>query len=152
ESGVRTTYRFNDKLYAELHLLHGWKNISDTDAHPALGTKIEYEPNDVWSFAYNNFIGDVEGDRRFHDFIALAELSERFKAALVYDLGSQDNDGDRSYWHGFSLQGRYQLTKKWASAARVEYYSDPDLVLARTATGDAFRASGYSADFDYEIF
>jgi hypothetical protein len=160
ESGAKLTYTNGDgKWLVSGLVLNGWQHIQRPDGNntPALGAQLTYKPNDRFTFNYSNFIGNDKPDeikqwRFFHDFYAIAQLSEKFGLIAGLDIGSEEKPEGVSGWNTWYspiVIVRYTATEKTNIAARVEYYSDENGVIVATQTPNGFKTQGYSANFDY---
>jgi hypothetical protein len=153
ETGVKLSYQFNPNLTGQLHVLRGWQNISN-DSDPALGMQLSYALSKATQLTYNNFIGNENGSRIFHDFIAKTALTDQFNVAAQVDVGRQVQNYERgdAWWWGTALMAQYKITPKIALAGRAEYFNDPHQAIISSVTDRHFDASGLSANIDFEIF
>lgn len=150
ETGIKLTYQFDQNTTGQLHFLRGWQNISNNE-DPALGMQVTHMFQDNFQFTYNNFFGDVAGQRFFHDFIGKLDLTSKLNLALQFDVGSQVQDDQTVWWHGWALLGRYKLSETVALGARLERFSDPHKVVLQTLNSPSYDAVGLSANIDFEV-
>lgn len=101
---------------------------------------------------YNNFIGDVDGQRTFHDFIGKTDLCEDLSVALQVDIGSQEQEDETVWWNGFALLSKYKINEKLALGGRVERFHDPHQVVLASLNGPSINVTGLSANIDYEFY
>lgn len=150
ETGVRFTTKFNDSWSGQLLILNGWQNISETNESKALGTQLNFTPSATLSFTYNTFFGREASFRQFHDLIIKYSPTEVWSYALQADIGFQDEAalGHDASWDGFALIAKRMISKSIGLVSRVEYYSDPKLVLVSTPGGTPFRAWSGSLGVD----
>jgi hypothetical protein len=158
EAGVKATWTASTKLTAQLHVLNGWQNISETNSDKALGVRLDYAASRLLALGYANFIGNEMPDsvpsrlRVFNEgFAALSHGS--LGAWLTFDHGLQARPGGgHSTWYGAALIGRVKVSPTTAVVARVERYVDPDGVIVVTGTPSGFRVSGASFGLDVAPF
>lgn len=151
ETGLKLSYQFDEDTSGQLHLLRGWQNIS-SEADPALGMQLTHALSKSTQITYNNFFGDVDGQRTFHDFITKTDVTENLSLALQADVGSQEQDEETVWWHGFSLMSRYKINPKLFIGGRVERFSDPHQVVLTSLSGPSVNTTGLSANIDYEVY
>jgi hypothetical protein len=158
EAGVRATWQAAAKVEAQLHVLNGWQNISETNEDKALAIRLQWTPAPRLVFAYDNFVGNEMPDsltsrlRVFQEIIARADLNDRTSAAIAFDWGSQrrtTTGSDR--WHGFAALARYRLHPDISLGARVEGYSDAQQVIVKTGRPPGMRATGASINVDAQL-
>lgn len=152
ESGGRLSYKASDTVSAQLHLLNGYQNISDSK-HPALGMQVAYAPSETESFVYNNFLGDEGGTRMLNDFIAKTTLSENWAAAAELQIAYQDLDGSESSsgWYGWATFLRYAITPKLSSTLRFERFIDHRQLNIVSLSNESFNSYAASLGVDWEI-
>lgn len=160
EAGVKTTYTTNDgKLTLAGLYLNGWQRITRQagNSQPAGGAQITWKPTEKITLNYSNYLGTQGADsvrvRRFYNnFYGIFQLSQAFGITTGFDYGVQQQaKGSSNYYHVLSpvAIARYQFTKKWAMAGRVEYYQDKNSILIASKTPDEFQTTGYSLNVDY---
>ncbi len=158
ETGVKATWTASAKLTAQLHVLNGWQNISETNSDKALGLRLDYAVSPQLALGYANFIGNEMPDsvpsrlRVFNE--GLAALSRGSLGVwLTFDHGLQARPGGgRSTWWGTAVIGRVKVSPTTAVAVRVERYVDPDGVIVATGTPSGFRVNGASLGLDVAPF
>lgn len=155
EAGVRVTWAPVSRLSAQLNLINGWQNVSETNSDKAIGVRLDYAPSPRLTVSYDNFIGNEAPDsvrsrtRVFHEVAVRSNPGERAQLLLLAQRGSEARPGAASAeWYGGVAIGRAALTRALAATARVEFYSDPDQVLVATGTSDGLEASGASLGVD----
>jgi hypothetical protein len=156
EAGVKATWTITPRWSAQLHVINGWQNISETNSSKAVGARLDFAPHDGLSFAYDVFVGNEQPDslpsrlRTFNEIIFGASITSRLQLRGTLDVGTQrhaDGNGIGS-WNGYALLARYQLSPRIALAGRVEGYSDPDQFIVITGEPYGLRASGASLGAD----
>ncbi|PKL76381.1 MAG: hypothetical protein CVV27_10565 [Candidatus Melainabacteria bacterium HGW-Melainabacteria-1] len=155
ETGVKLSGSWGNISAAAL-LLNGWQNIQDNNASKALGTQLSWQANEHLSLNWSSFAGNEAPDdqpaqwRLFNDFYAIYALLPQLDLMAVFDLGLQQRPaGGMAPWWGTSLQARWAFAPRWALAGRLEYFSDPEQILAETGTPNGFQAGGASLNLDY---
>jgi hypothetical protein len=157
ETGVKLTWSATPKLTAQLNLVNGWQNISETNADKAVGLRLDYAASSHLALGYSNFVGNEMSDtvpsrmRLFNEAFALITGGST-SLWLTADVGRQQAAGGGwSTWYGGAAIGRVKVSPTVAIAARVERYSDPDGVIISTGTPDAFRVTGASINLDLSL-
>jgi hypothetical protein len=157
ETGVKLTWSATPRLTAQLNLVNGWQNISETNTDKAVGLRLDYAVSSHLALGYSNFIGNEMLDtvpsrlRLFNEGFALITAGNT-SLWLTADVGRQQRAGGGwSTWYGGAAIGRVKVTPTVAIAGRVERYSDPDGVIVSTGTPNAFRVSGASANLDVTL-
>lgn len=158
QSGVRLSWVATPTVSAQLHVLNGWQNISETNDDKAIAASLD------WTFArghvlsWDAFAGNEQPDsvprrlRLFHELSWQGTLTDRFEAMATFDLGRQARStaaGRTATWWGTALVARHAVSpgRAWV-ALRGEAYYDPDRVIIRPAGGGAFLARGASVNVD----
>ena len=156
EAGAKLTYGTADgKLTATILHLNGWQKIKRTDGNskPAGGLQLTFKPSTKLTFNYSNYIGtegenEVSVNRVYHNFYAIAQLTDQFGLTAGIDFGTQQKVKDKpakSEIFSPVLIAQYKLDTKWSLAGRVEYYEDNDGVLIT----NGLKTTGYSLNLDY---
>jgi hypothetical protein len=156
EAGVKATWTIDPKWTAQLHVINGWQNISETNSSKALGARVDFAPHDGLSFAYDLFVGNEQPDslpsrlRTFNELIVGASITSKLQLRGTLDIGTQKHaDGvGTGTWNGYAVVARYQLTPLVALAGRVEGYSDPDQFIVTTGEPYGLQAGGASLGVD----
>lgn len=141
-SGIKLTMPLTAKLNAYLYLLNGWQQIQDVNSGKALGTQLEYRPNNYWLLNWNTYIGSEESvlnptfrTRYFTDAFFIYSRARWSATGCVYvGLQERTENGAATWWQA-NLIGRYQVTEKTSVTGRVEYFADPDRVQINPITG-----------------
>jgi hypothetical protein len=157
ETGIRCTYKPNDRWSAALLVLNGWQNIRETNSSKAAGTQVQWTPNDRWLINSSTFIGNEKPDsakqlRLFHDLYITCALSKKWNAAVIFDIGGEREVQEDHFntWYGTGLLLQYKMREQWAACFRAEYYADPHGVVVSLPGAAPFRVSGYSVNLDYQ--
>jgi len=133
-SGVKLSMPLSPKLNAYLYLLNGWQQINDPNSGKAIGTQLEYRPNDYWLLNWNTYVGDESsaaapqnGTRYFSDIFFIYTKNKFSATGCVY-YGIQERTTENAAWWQANLIGRYNLTDKTSVTGRIEYFDDPNSV------------------------
>ena len=156
EAGVKATWQATPTLSAQLHVINGWQNISETNTDKAVGARIDYTPLDGFDFAYDAFVGNEQPDtvpsqlRVWQEGIAQFKPTTRLQLRATYDYGFQrrPNNAGTGVWYGWAAIARYQVATRAAFALRAEGYSDPEQIIVATGRPFGMRANGASLNVD----
>ncbi|HWJ24223.1 MAG TPA: porin [Gemmatimonadaceae bacterium] len=157
EAGVKATWRATPTVSAQLHLINGWQNISETNSDKALGARVDYMPRDGVDVAYDAFVGNEQPDsvpsrlRLWQEGIVQLKPAATLQLRATYDYGVQrrsDADGGMANWFGWAAIARWQFRPTVALALRGEQYSDAEQVIVATARPYGLRVSGGSLNVD----
>lgn len=160
EAGAKLSYGTTDgKLTATVLYLNGWQRINrqDGNSKPAGGLQLTYKPSNKLTFNYSNYIGTegvdaVSVQRIYHNFYAIAQLTETFGLTAGFDYGTQQRVKGQSAKNEVLspvLIAQYKFDPKWALAGRAEYYEDRNGFMIATGTTNGFKTMGYSLNLDY---
>jgi hypothetical protein len=154
QSGVRLTWQATPSVVAQLHVVNGWQNISETNGDKAIGGRVDWTVNPKATFTVHNLIGNEAPDSVDSQLRLFQGASLKFvptdKVTIVgnFDFGTQDRGDDNASWYGGALIARLQATPTVAVSGRLERYDDKDRVIIVTRTDDGFRATGGSVGID----
>ncbi len=155
EAGLSVTAGLSDEITVRGLVVNGWQNIMETNGDKAIGSQIQYKPSGSVLLNWSTFVGNEAPDsaasrlRVFNDVYAVVTLTPEWTAALVVDIGVQDNGGNSSdLWHGASLMTKYSLSDQWAIGGRVEYFSDKAGVIIPTGSTENFQTISASLNVD----
>lgn len=159
ETGVKLNYTPNQKWTASFLVLNGWQNIIEQNSNKAIGTQVQFKPNDKWLFNSSTFIGNEKPDsakqfRFFHDFYTTYSLSTKLNLSLTFDIGAEQNVNRTGYniWHVAALLAQYKFNDKWYLGGRIEEYEDRNNVIVSVNSPNGFSTFGYSINADYKPF
>jgi hypothetical protein len=159
ETGVKATWTASPKVTAQLHVVNGWQNISETNLEKAVGLRLDYVASPHLTVGYDNFIGDEMSDtldsrvRIFNEAFALISAGKA-TLWLTFDYGAQARKPASGYstWYGGAAIARVKVSSKASISVRLERYWDPDGVIISTGTPNAFRVNGGSFNIDVAPF
>ncbi|HEX7193269.1 MAG TPA: outer membrane beta-barrel protein [Thermoanaerobaculia bacterium] len=117
QTGVKASRTINKHWSAQLHVLRGWQNVSDSRAPKALGTQIAYNDTN-WSASYNTYL---DNHRKFGDLAATYKFTPKLSLGASIDHGHQSP----ANWLGLAAYARYALDDRNALAFRAEHFRDP---------------------------
>jgi hypothetical protein len=156
ETGVRFSYRPNNKWTVSLLALNGWQHIKDNNLSKAIGTQVVFNPNEKLSFNSCAFIGNEKPDsarqtRLFHDLYINYTISSKFRAIFQVDLGAERKADKSGYdsWLGTAVLLQYYFSKKFAAAGRVEFFQDKEGIIVPNYLPEQFKTSGFALGLDY---
>jgi Putative beta-barrel porin-2, OmpL-like. bbp2 len=135
QTGIKLAYAFDDAWSVQLHLLNGWQRIGDNNNGKAIGTQVAWKAGPS-TLSFNTFFGpELDNDsghwRFFGDIVWVLALDAATQLAVTADAGLQQRpDIHAATWHAASVFVRRQLSPKWATAARAEYYRDSDGLIS----------------------
>ncbi len=90
--------------------------------------------------------------RYYHNFYGIFHPTGKFAVTLGFDYCMEQKfKGSSEYNNLYSpvLIIKYQLTDKFAMAARGEFYNDKNGIIIATGTENGFQTSGFSLNLDY---
>jgi hypothetical protein len=158
-SGLKLTVPLHEKVNGYLYLLNGWQQIQDVNRGKAVGTQIEYRPNNYWLLNWNTYIGSEESaanptfrTRYFTDAFFIYS-KEKWSATGCAYIGLQERseNGSATWWQ-VNLIGRYQATRVTSVTGRVEYFDDPDRVQINPVTGlPGFSSYSTSVGLNFKV-
>lgn len=125
QTGIKASRAINSHWSAQVHVLRGWQNISDSNAPTAIGTQIAYSDARL-SASFNTYL---DPHRKFGDLVAT------YKATPKLSLGASVDHGHRSpaNWLGLAAYARYAIDDRNAVAFRAERFRDPDAGISSFA-------------------
>lgn len=156
EAGVRAVWQATPALSAQLHIINGWQNISETNSSKTVVGRLDYVVTSRLNVAYDILAGNEapdsvrSGTRVLNEFIAQLAITDKLSVRGTLDLGDQRRESDDGWdsWHGFALVGHFQSTPRLAFGARAEGYSDPQQAIVATGQSHGLRVWGGSVNLD----
>ena len=132
-TGVKLTMPLSSKVTAYLYLLNGWQQIQDQNKTGAIGTQLEYRPNENLLINWDTYIGDERsatdttiGKRYFSDIYFIYSKGKFSATGCAYAGIQKQAKNKNGIWWQANLIGRYSMTKKLSTSARIEYFDDPN--------------------------
>lgn len=158
QSGVRVSWQAAPTLAAQVHLINGWQNISETNDDKAVAASLDWTIAKGHVLSWDAFAGNEQPDtlsrrlRVFHEVSWQGTLTSRLEAMATFDLGRQARStaqGETATWWGTSVIARHAIApgRAWV-AVRGEAYHDPHRVIVQPAGGASFVARGASVNLD----
>lgn len=155
EAGVKATWQASSVITAQLHVINGWQNVSETNSDKAIGARMDYAPRGGVDIAYDAFIGNEQPDsvpsltRVWQEVIVQLQPMTRLGLRGTFDYGLQRRATEGSAaWRGWAALARWQLATPVALALRAEGYSDPEQVIVATGQPYGMRVSSGSLNVD----
>lgn len=131
--GGNVSYPFSGATTAGACVINEYFHLSRSNALPAYGAFVSRKAAPDVTLKEALFAGPDQPQtsmtfwRTFSD--SIVELTRgRFSAWSAYDVGSEKlaATGNRVFWMGGALAGRWQFDDRWAAALRPEFYWDKD--------------------------
>lgn len=156
EAGIRAIWQPTGAVSAQLHLINGWQNVSETNSDKALGVRLDYIATPRLTISYDAFAGNEAPDgspkqlRLWNEVIGQLAATPALQFRATYDYGEQQRGAGRGSagWRGYAVLARVQPSRTTAVAARVEGYSDSEQVIVPTGHPYGLRATGASLNVD----
>lgn len=154
-SGVKATWQVTPQLSAQLHLVNGWQNISETNSDKALGARLDWQAHRDWLLVWDVFVGNEQPDSlpdrlRVLNQVAIKHTRGPWELSAVLDGGRQSRGSAGSdWWTGSSVIVRRLVGERTALVLRGEHLYDRGQVLVVTGTPDGFRTTGASVGVDF---
>ncbi|SFA90422.1 Putative beta-barrel porin-2, OmpL-like. bbp2 [Flavobacterium swingsii] len=162
-TGAKLTYEPSSKWLMSVSVLNGWQRIRRLQGNSllSLGTQLTYKKSDKVVFNWSTFIGSDSPDadrkmRYFNNLYCQYKATDKLNFTVGFDAGFQQKFKKANgyfVWYSPVLISQYQLSEKWSSSLRLEYYSDKyNVIVNPLATATPFEVSGSSLNFDYAPF
>ncbi|MFN5785460.1 MAG: outer membrane beta-barrel protein [Flavobacteriia bacterium] len=163
-AGAKLSYALSDKWKVVGYFLNGWQQIADQNKAKSVGTQVEFKPSSKETFNWNTYFGDERSASRplfrmryFTDVYWLHDFDGRFSLATCAYAGIQQmavstDVFENLFWWQMNVAGRYTFRNKLSVTARMEYFSDPDMVQVIPITGGyGFECFGSSLGINLPI-
>jgi hypothetical protein len=129
--GFRTTFPVGPHFTGGFQVIQGWNNVYDNNSGKSFGFTGSYAWKKVtWS---NNYYvgpektGTTEGLRHLYDTTVLVNATDNLSYYINFDYGRDKYVGPgAAQWAGIAGAARYGFKKKYAVAARAEFFNDMD--------------------------
>jgi hypothetical protein len=139
-SGLRLTAPLSRRVTGYLYLVNGWQHIINPNQKLSIATQIEHKVSDKILLNWNMYFGNEKssidsnyGKRFFTDVYAIINPDGKLSltSCVYYGLQQNTNAKQGSSWFQGNIIARYTLHKKLSLSGRVEFFSDPHLVMLR---------------------
>jgi hypothetical protein len=153
--GIRTSFPIGQHFTGGVQVVNGWNNVKDNNSGKTLGFTGAYAWKKVtW---YNTYYTGPEKDhtnagwRQMYDTVVLVNATNHLSYYLNFDYGRDKNIGPGAQrWTGVAGAARYSIGRKYAIAARLEWFDDvdgfstgvPQSVKEATVTGE-YKVTGW---------
>lgn len=145
-AGAKLSAPIGSKWKTYAYIINGWQVINDVNNPLAIGTQVEFRPNNNVLINWDTYIGDERSvttpdyrQRYFSDIYLIFNNGKRFSlTSCVYGgiQAKKDTVGtSHSSWWQANLIGEWKFSPTIALAGRVEYYSDPSAIMITPVTG-----------------
>lgn len=152
-TGVRLGFPLGAHTTAGVYVVNGWQTITETNSGKALAFQVQRDKG-PWLLNYSVYGGDetptgqsLRVYRLFQDAYALWRGEKGLSVLALADAGLQSG-GLR--WFTANLTGA-KSWKKWTTALRGEYFTDPSRVVSAPENGFSLAVWGGSAQLDYSF-
>ncbi len=136
--GIRTSFPAGPHFTGGVQVVQGWNNIKDNNSGKTVGLTGTYAWKRVtWTNVY--YVGPEKdhtnkGLRHLYDTTVLVSATRNLSYYINFDYGREKNIGQGAQrWTGIAGAARYAIGKKYAVAARAEFYDDADGFMTGTA-------------------
>ncbi|GAB2495338.1 porin [Algoriphagus taiwanensis] len=159
ETGFKLGWQANERWYFALLYLNGWQRIKPIPGKnkPSIGTQATYTPSDRTVWNWSTFLGtdqnlEVGTNILFSNVYGTFSVGEKWKLIAGLDAGQRTNqDMANQTWWGAAFLAQYTFSEKFASALRLEHYSDPFQGITFLYGQVGLEASGVSLNLDQKI-
>ncbi len=130
--GLKTTTPVTKELNVGFQLVNAWNTVSGNNTMKNVGLTLGFTKKKYAYFAnyYTgpNHQGTTKGKRNLFDTTLLLTPTGKFNAYINADFGRDNHilGGGHDSWYGVAGAARYQLTKQFAIAGRLEAFNDKD--------------------------
>ena len=141
-TGLRASYKLNDKLTLIGGINNGWDAFKDTNNDKTVELGLSYAVSDALSLAAQGYSGKEQianypqsaisgpkGARKLIDVVATYKVDDKLSFILNYDYGSQANatpSNGKAKWSGLAGYAQYQFNEQWRLVLRGETFDDKD--------------------------
>lgn len=150
-TGIRTYYKVGDTLTLIAGINNGWDVLKDTNSNKTVELGVSFTPSKMFALAAQGYSGTervagfvasgTQGRRDLIDLVATFNATDRLAFVLNYDYGAQKNatlingTTGTAKWTGWAGYVNYQISDKWRTSLRVEYFDDKDGYRTVVETG-----------------
>ena len=127
--GFKSTTPITKELTVGVQVVNAWNTVWGNNNMDNIGLTLTYtKPKYTYSLNYYegpNHLGTTAGKRNLIDTTLLLTPNSKLNVYINGDWGRDDNPGGGSaQWEGIAGAARYQITKLFAVAGRVEVFDD----------------------------
>ncbi|MGD0015079.1 MAG: porin [Bryobacteraceae bacterium] len=129
--GLRATMPLGKYFTAGVHLVNGWNNVEDNNSGKTVGLTGALAVGKVtWTQTYHvgpEKTGTNRGLRHLYDTTLLVNATGTTSFHVNYDYGVDKKIlGGENRWTGIAGAARFQLSRVFALAPRLEWFNDAD--------------------------
>jgi hypothetical protein len=150
-SGAKVSVPLSQKLTAYLYLINGWQQIQDQNQGKAIGTQLEFRPDQKNLINWNTYFGDERNAlrpndrlRAFSDIYWIHDSGGKWDFTSCVYGGFQNSVTERFnprvFWWQANFIARYAFSEKTSLSGRMEYFSDPNAIqISPESLSDSFK-------------
>jgi len=163
-TGAKLSMPINKKINAYLYLISGWQKITIPSNGIAIGTQVEYRPNNKMLLNWNTYFGNEYsidnpnyGNRYFTDLYLIYTVNKKLSLSSCLYAGIQEryngtNDKKSTGWGQINFIGKYNILNSFSISGRIERFIDPQSIMVLPTTGiKGFNTSSFALCTNYAI-
>ncbi len=163
-TGAKLSVAINKKVNAYLYLISGWQKITIPSNSIAIGTQVEYRPNDKLLVNWNTYFGNeysienpIYSNRYFTDVYFIYNANKRLTLSSCLYVGIQERyngiyDKRNIGWGQINFIGKYNFSNRFSLSGRLEKFIDPQSIMVLPITGiKGFNTSSVALCTNYSI-
>jgi hypothetical protein len=168
-TGARLSVPIDNEWSSSFYVLNGWQQAIALNSDKSYAVQVEYRPSKQLLVDFNLFFGNTQNskdikmkDFRNRTFMDCYFIYENINKTLglsgdVY-LGFQQTKNaagieHQGRWFNANLQGKIAIDQQQSFALRTEYFSDPDLMVAKVNTGaNGFEVFGLTGSYQFKKY
>ncbi|MDP9268640.1 MAG: porin [Acidobacteriota bacterium] len=132
--GVNASYPVNDKITLAGFVVNGYWHLADANAVPSFGGQIAYKPTAQWTIKQTGLMGPHQAETSFEFWRYLSDTILEWKrdpVTVAFEfIGATEKVATlgepQAAWVSAQLPVKWQVTKRWALAARPEVAWDSE--------------------------
>jgi hypothetical protein len=151
-TGFRLQYPIGSHFTGSFQVVNGWNNVEPINSGKTFGFTGAYAWKKV-TWNNNYYVGPehahtTNGWRNLYDTNIVVNQTDNLSWYLNFDYGRDKNVGaGASQWTGLAGAARYAIGKKYAVAARLEFFNDMD----GFSTGNAQTVKEFTLTGEYKL-
>jgi hypothetical protein len=151
-TGFRLQYPIGAHFTGSFQVVNGWSNVEPINSGKTYGFTGAYAWKKV-TWNHNYYVGPEHlrttmGWRNLYDTSVVVNPTDNLSWYLNFDFGRDKNIGaGASQWEGLAGAARYAIGRKYAVAARLEFFDD----RAGLLTGTAQTVKEFTLTGEYKI-